>query len=153
MGPGDWPSFNAALNGTCAILLVAGYAAIRTGQVVVHKACMLAALGVSAVFLASYLYYHIAIRGGQPTSFEGPTAIRVVYLMILLSHTVLAAVVAPLALYTAWRGLTGKIDRHVRIARWTLPLWLYVSITGVIVYWMLYHLYPSSGGDNIMSAR
>jgi uncharacterized membrane protein YozB (DUF420 family) len=152
MGPGDWPSFNAALNGTCAILLVAGYAAIRTGQVVVHKACMLAALGVSAVFLASYLYYHIAIRGGEPTRFTGPPEIRLVYLAILLSHTVLAALVAPLALYTAWRGLSGKIDRHVRVARWTLPIWLYVSITGVVVYWMLYHLYPSPSAHNIMPA-
>lgn len=150
MGPGDWPSFNAALNGTCGILLVAGYVAIRGGQVLVHKACMLAALGVSAVFLASYLYYHIVIRGGAPTRFSGPSEVRLVYLAILMSHTVLAALVAPLAIYTAWRGLTGKIDRHVRVARWTLPIWLYVSVTGVVVYWMLYHLYPATGADTII---
>jgi uncharacterized membrane protein YozB (DUF420 family) len=152
MGPGDWPSFNAALNATCAVLLLAGYGAVRKGRIALHKTCMLAALAVSAVFLASYLYYHIAIRGGQPTYFTGPPAIRVIYLTILLSHTVLAAVVAPLALYTAWRGLTGKIDQHVRVARWTLPIWLYVSITGVVVYWMLYHLYPPPAGENIMPA-
>jgi len=148
MGPDvAWPTVNAALNGACGILLVVGYGAIRSGKIVVHKTCMLAALAVSAIFLTSYLYYHIAIRGGEPTRFTGPPGVRLIYLAILLSHTVLAAVVAPLALYTAWRGLTGKIDRHVRIARWTLPIWLYVSVTGVVVYWMLYHLYPPTGLD------
>jgi uncharacterized membrane protein YozB (DUF420 family) len=104
---------------------------------------MLAALGVSALFLLSYLYYHFVVKGGQPTPFTGPTAVRRLYLAVLLSHTVLAVVVAPLALYTAYQGLRNRLARHVKVARWTLPIWLYVSVTGVVVYWMLYHLYPS----------
>jgi putative membrane protein len=92
--------------------------------------------------LASYLYYH-AIVGGKPTGFTGEGWVRPVYFGILISHTILAAVVAPLALFTTYQGLRNNLARHVRIARWTLPLWLYVSITGVVVYWMLYHLYPA----------
>jgi len=134
------PGFNAALNGTCAILLVAGFLAIRRRQEKLHKACMLSALAVSILFLTSYLFYH-GVLGGRPTAFQGEGWIRLVYLTILWSHTVLAAVVAPLALFTAWQGLCDRRPRHVRIARWTLPLWLYVSVTGVVVYWMLYHLY------------
>ena len=104
---------------------------------------MLLALGVSALFLTSYLYYHLGVRHGQHTPFTGEGWVRTVYLAILLSHTVLAVLVAPLALFTAYQGIRDRLARHVRVARWTLPLWLYVSITGVIVYWMLYDLYPS----------
>jgi uncharacterized membrane protein YozB (DUF420 family)/cytochrome oxidase Cu insertion factor (SCO1/SenC/PrrC family) len=134
------PGFNASLNGTCAVLLLLGYWAIRRRRETLHKACMLSALAVSILFLASYLFYHLVLKG-RPTPFQGEGWIRPVYLGILLSHTVLAAVVAPLALFTAYQGIRDHRPRHVRIARWTLPLWLYVSITGVVVYWMLYHLY------------
>ncbi len=150
MGPADLPTVNACLNGACTLLLIAGYVAIKRRQVAVHKGCMLSALAVSAVFLASYLYYHFVVRNGQPTTFTGPPMVRAVYLAILLSHTVLAVVAAPLALFTAWQGLRNNLQRHVRIARWTLPIWLYVSITGVVVYVMLYQLYPPGTGPNIM---
>lgn len=143
IGPEDLPSVNASLNATSALLLALGYAAIRQRRIGLHKTCMLAALGVSTAFLASYLYYHFVVRGGQPTLFTGPLGIRLVYYAILGSHMLLAAVVAPLALYTAYRGLRNQLERHVRVARWTWPLWMYVSVTGVIVYWMLYHLYPA----------
>jgi uncharacterized membrane protein YozB (DUF420 family) len=147
IGPNDLPSLNAALNTTCAVLLLAGYLAIRTRRIALHKACMLTALGVSAAFLASYLYYHFAVKSGEPTHFadrapDAPRWVGLLYLAILLTHTLLAVVVAPLALFTAWQGLRGNFKRHVRIARWTLPIWLYVSVTGVVVYWMLYRLYP-----------
>jgi protein SCO1/2/putative membrane protein len=138
------PAVNAGLNGLSAALLVIGYVTIRARRVRLHKACMLLALGVSAVFLASYLYYHLVVAGGQPTRFQAEGLPRLVYLGVLLSHTVLAIVAAPLALFTAYQGLRGQLPRHVRVARWTLPIWLYVSLTGVVVYWMLYHLYPSA---------
>ena len=108
-----------------------------------HKACMLVALTVSATFLASYLYYHIVVRNWQSTHFVGPEGVRTLYLGILLTHTMLAIATAPLALFTAFLGLAGRIARHKSLARWTLPMWLYVSVTGVLVYWMLYHLYPA----------
>jgi protein SCO1/2/putative membrane protein len=137
------PAVNAVLNGVCAVLLVAGYLAIRRRRVTLHTVCMLSALGVSILFLACYLYYHFVILDGRPTGFRGEGMIRNVYLAILLTHTILAAVVAPMALVTVYLGLRDRLARHVRLARWTLPLWLYVSVTGVVVYWMLYHLYPS----------
>jgi uncharacterized membrane protein YozB (DUF420 family) len=147
IGPDDLPSINAALNATSAVLLIVGYLAIRTRRVALHKACMLSALGVSVVFLASYLYYHFAVKSGQPTYFrdrapDAPHWVGLLYMAILLTHTVLAAVVAPLALFTVWQGLRDNLPRHIRVARWTLPIWLYVSVTGVVVYWMLYRLYP-----------
>jgi protein SCO1/2/putative membrane protein len=134
------PGLNASLNVTCAVLLVLVFLAIRRRRENLHKACMLSALAVSLVFLASYLFYHLVLHG-RATAFQGEGWIRPVYFTVLLTHTVLAAVVAPLALFTAWQGIRERRPRHVRIARWTLPLWLYVSITGVVVYWMLYHLY------------
>jgi len=143
IGAHDLPSVNAFLNGLSAVLLVAGYRAIRRRRVALHQTCMLTALGVSVLFLVSYLYYHFQVKGGQPTRFLGEGWVRPVYLTILLTHTVLAAVAAPLALVTAYLGLRGRLKRHVRIARWTLPIWLYVSVTGVVVYWMLYRLYPA----------
>jgi protein SCO1/2/putative membrane protein len=119
-----------------------GYAAIRRRAINLHKTCMLSALVVSVIFLGCYLYYHLVIRHGEPTRFSGPVVARRIYLTILLSHTLLAMLTAPLALFTAYQGLRGRFKEHVRVARWTLPIWLYVSITGVIVYAMLYHLYP-----------
>jgi uncharacterized membrane protein YozB (DUF420 family) len=148
MNPGavDFPQLNAALNAASGVLIVLGYVAVRRRRVRLHAACMLSALAVSAAFLASYLYYHLAVKAGVSTRFanqwpDAPDWAGYTYYAILLSHTVLAAVVAPLALYTAWQGLNDRIARHVRVARWTLPLWLYVSVTGVVVYWMLYRLY------------
>lgn len=133
------PALNAALNAASAILLVTGYLFIRRRRIREHKGCMLSAFVASAVFLVSYLtlrYY------AGMTRFIGQGWIRPVYFTILISHTILAAAIVPLALVTVSRGLAGRYDRHVRIARWTLPLWLYVSATGVLVYWMLYQLYP-----------
>jgi uncharacterized membrane protein YozB (DUF420 family) len=148
IGPDDLPGVNAALNATSALLIATGYAAIKLRRITLHKVCMLTALAVSAVFLTSYLYYHLGVRHGEPTRFqdqwpEAPERVRQVYLAILVSHTVLAVVVAPLALITTYLGLRNRLARHVRLARWTLPLWLYVSITGVVVYWMLYRLYAA----------
>ncbi len=137
MSVGDLPALNAALNATAAVLLVLGYAFIRRGMVSKHRACMIAAFVVSTLFLISYLTYH-AQAGSR--RFAGTGATRTVYLTILLTHTVLAALVPPLAIVTVWRALRSRFDRHVRIARWTLPIWLYVSVTGVIVYYMLYRL-------------
>jgi protein SCO1 len=136
------PALNAGLNGLCTILLCAGYAAIRFRKEPLHIACMIGALGVSAIFLASYLFFHFVVQAGQPTTFRGEGWMRSGYFAILLSHTILAIVVAPLALYTAYQGLRDQRPRHVRVARWTLPIWLYVSVTGVVVYCLLYQLYP-----------
>lgn len=146
--PEDLPTLNAILNTTSACLLAAGYAAVRARRITVHKGCMLAALTVSAIFLASYLYYHIVVKHGTPTYFSerapaAPVWVGALYSGILLSHTVLAVVAAPLALTTAYLGLRDRLAGHVRLARWTLPIWLYVSVTGVVVYWMLYRVYPA----------
>ena len=134
-----FPSINAALNATCALLLLAGLACIKRKRVAAHRACMVGACAVSALFLASYLWYH-AHHGSEP--YRGTGAIRTVYFAVLISHTVLAASVPFLAGFTLARALRGNFPRHVRIARWTLPIWLYVSVTGVVVYAMLYQLYP-----------
>ena len=146
--PDSYPGLNACLNAASAVLLVTGYVAVRRRRLTFHKVCMLTALAVSAVFLASYLYYHAVVRQWQPTYFRdnavgAPDWVARVYLAVLGTHTVLAVVAAPLALYTAYLGLRDRYKRHVRLARWTLPIWLYVSVTGVVVYWMLYRLYPA----------
>ena len=134
----DLPALNAVLNGTAAALLVSGYLFIRRGHVQPHRRCMLSALATSALFLVSYVVYHVN-TGSRP--FPGQGAMRVVYFAILITHVVLAAAILPLALTTAARGLRAQYDRHVRIARWTLPIWMYVSVTGVVIYLMLYQLY------------
>ncbi len=134
-----WPAFNASLNAASAVLLLAGWACIRAKQVTAHLCCMGTALAVSGVFLVSYVLYHMKVG---VVHFTGTGWGRTVYFAILLSHTVLAVVVVPLALRTAWLGRAQRYRAHVAIARWTLPLWLYVSVTGVVVYWMLYHLGP-----------
>ena len=131
------PSVNAFLNATAAVLLVWGYTLIRRKRIDTHRKVMLAAFVTSCLFLVSYLVYH-AMTGSK--RFPGTGTLRTVYLSILGTHTILAAVVPFLAIITLSRGLRGRYDKHRRIARWTLPIWLYVSVTGVIVYVMLYHL-------------
>jgi uncharacterized membrane protein YozB (DUF420 family) len=133
----DLPALNATLNATSAVLLLTGYAFIRRGHVRRHRAAMISACVVSTLFLTSYVIYH-ANAGSKPFTGRGP--IRAVYFTILLTHVVLAAAVPPLALITLSRGLRARFDRHVAIARWTLPIWIYVSVTGVIVYLMLYRM-------------
>ena len=132
------PTLNAILNASSAVLLLLGYVMIRSRRVAAHRTCMLVALACSAAFLVSYVLYHLhagVIR------FQGQGWIRPFYFVLLGTHTVLAVVIVPLALITVSRGLASRFDAHRRVARWTFPLWLYVSVTGVIVYWLLYHAY------------
>jgi uncharacterized membrane protein YozB (DUF420 family) len=136
-------ALNASLNGTSAILLACGYAAVRNGKIKVHKAFMISAFAVSTVFLISYLIYHY--RVGHVV-FQGQGWIRSVYFALLLSHTVLAIVIVPMILVTLRRAWLEKFDKHRVIARWTLPLWFYVSVTGVIVYVLLYQVYAPRAG-------
>ncbi len=136
----DFPTIDAILNATSAILLTLGYIFIRRKNVPAHRFCMISAVVTSTLFLVFYLTYHY-YHG--TTRFTGQGVVRSVYFAILSSHTVLAALIVPLVLTTLYRALRERFDLHKRIARWTLPLWLYVSVTGVVVYWMLYHLYPA----------
>lgn len=138
---GDLPTVNATLNGTSALLLVAGYIAIRGGRRSVHRALMLTALGTSILFLASYLFYHY--HAGT-TRFTGEGLVRLFYFVVLTSHTILAMVIVPLVAVTLYLAVRERFPRHRRIARWTFPLWLYVSVTGIVVYVMLYQLFPAS---------
>ena len=132
------PALNASLNALATALLVTGYILIRRGRPDLHKRCMIAALVASTAFLVSYVIYHYH-AGSKP--FPGTGAVRAIYLVILATHIPLAALIVPLALLTAFRGLRSQFDRHVRIAVWTFPIWLYVSVTGVVIYLMLYQLY------------
>ena len=132
------PPFLAILNASAASLVVAGYIFIRKGTRSAHRFCMISALAVSAIFMIFYLYYHSKV-GNIP--FAGVGVVRPVYFSILASHVILAAILFPMALITAGFAITGKTTRHRRIARWTLPIWLYVSVTGVVVYLMAFHLY------------
>jgi len=138
MAISDLPLVNASLNATSAILLTSGYVLIRRGDIRRHKVAMISACVVSTFFLISYVIYH-ANAGSKPFPGRGP--IRLVYFTILITHVVLAATSVPLALVTLVRALRARFDAHIRIARWTLPIWLYVSVTGVIVYLMLYRMY------------
>ncbi|HXJ92022.1 MAG TPA: DUF420 domain-containing protein [Terriglobia bacterium] len=133
----DFPAIDATLNAASAVLLVAGYVCIRRRKIAVHRACMLSAVGTSTLFLCCYLWYH-AHHG--VTHFPDLGLIRTFYFLLLGSHTLLAAVIVPLVLITLSRALRRNFARHRQVARWTLPLWVYVSVTGVLVYWMLYHL-------------
>jgi len=133
----DLPTVNAILNGIAAAFLLAGWVLIRRRRMRAHRAAMLSALVCSVAFLASYLVYHAQVGSVR---FQGTGAIRTVYFTVLLTHTVLAAAVPFLAAITLTRALQRRFPRHRAIARWTLPIWLYVSVTGVAVYWMLYHL-------------
>ncbi len=132
-----WPLLNAVLNGTSALLLSSGFVAIRRRRIAVHKACMLTACATSVLFLVSYLLYHYQVGS---TAFTGQGTIRVVYFTVLISHTVLAVVIVPLVIMTLHRAWREQWPRHRRLARWTFPLWLYVSVTGVVIYIMLYQL-------------
>ena len=136
------PALNATLNGASAILLACGYAAIRAGKVELHKKFMVSAFFVSCGFLVSYVIYHVRIH--QVIHFQGQGWIRPVYFTLLISHTILAVIIVPLILITLRRAWLEKFDKHRQIARWTLPLWFYVSVTGVIVYFMVYQIYAPS---------
>jgi uncharacterized membrane protein YozB (DUF420 family) len=135
-----FPALNATLNGTSAVLIATGRILIGRGRVLAHRACMIAAVVCSSVFLLSYLWYHAHVGSVR---FQGQGIVRPVYFTILISHTLLALTVVPLVIVTLVRGLRGRFARHRAIARWTYPIWLYVSVTGVVVYVMLYHLYPA----------
>jgi uncharacterized membrane protein YozB (DUF420 family) len=134
------PHFNAFLNSTSFVLLTSGYFFIRRRNVIAHRNCQVAALAVSVLFLISYLTYH-SQHGA--TRFQGQGIVRPIYFTILTTHTILAVVIVPFVILTFLRAKRGDFLRHKAIARWTLPMWVYVSITGVVVYLMLYHLYPS----------
>ena len=140
-----FPHLNALLNATSGVLIVVGFYFMRSKQVAKHRTCMLSASIVSAVFLTSYLTHH-AIRtyyfGLGPTKFTGEGLARPIYFTILTSHTLLATLITPFVLLTLWRGLKGNFDKHKKIARLVFPVWLYVSVTGVIVYLLLYQIYP-----------
>jgi len=131
-----FPAINATLNGSSAILLLAGRWFISRGRVAVHRVIMLAAVVTSSLFLTSYLYYHAHVGS---IHFQGQGWSRPVYFSILTTHTILAAVIVPMVIITLSRALRERFDRHRAIARWTFPLWLYVSVTGVVIYFMLYH--------------
>ncbi len=133
----DLPEVNATLNAIAALLLSIGYIYIRRGQTQEHRLCMLAAFATSALFIASYLVYHFNVGS---VAFTGQGTIRTVYFTILISHIILAIVILPMAIVTLLRALRGQFESHRRLAKWTLPLWLYVSVTGVVVYWMLYQM-------------
>jgi putative membrane protein len=135
----DFPVVDAALNATSAVLLTLGFVFIRRKNIPAHKVCMLSAFATSSLFLVCYLWYH---THHGVTHFAGQGAVRGFYFTLLGSHTVLAAVIVPLVLMTLYRAFRERFQQHRKIARWTLPLWIYVSVTGVIVYWMLYRLYP-----------
>ena len=136
----DLPALNAVLNGMSALLLSAGYYFIRRGRVRPHRNCMVSAVVTSTLFLVSYLYYHANVPG--VTRFLNPDWFRPIYLTILISHTILATVLLPMVLVTVYRAGRGQYERHRRIARWTWPVWIYVSVTGVIIYLLLYQIFP-----------
>ncbi len=133
----DLPGVNAILNSTAAVLLLTGFILIRNGKREAHRKVMTSAFGVSVVFLISYLIYHSQV-GSVPFQKQG--TIRTIYFTILITHTILAAIVPVLAIITLRHAWKGRFEKHRRIAKWTLPIWLYVSVTGVVVYWMLYRL-------------
>jgi uncharacterized membrane protein YozB (DUF420 family) len=131
------PTVDAFLNATCTILLVTGYVMIRNKRIAAHRACMLSALGCSVLFLIGYLTYHFQVG---TTRYEGEGILRPIYFTILTTHTILATVIVPMVIVTLVRALRERFDKHKAIARWTLPIWLYVSVTGVVVYLMLYQM-------------
>jgi uncharacterized membrane protein YozB (DUF420 family) len=135
-----FPVIDASLNGTSAVLLLVGRGFIKRGRMAAHRAVMIAALASSSIFLACYLYYHWHVGS---VHFQGQGWARPVYFSILISHTILAAAIVPMIIITLSRALRERFDRHRAIARWTYPLWMYVSVTGVIVYFMLYHLFAA----------
>lgn len=137
MGLSDLPALNACLNASSAVLLASGWVSIKRGRREAHHACMLGAVGCSSLFLASYLAYHFQVGSVR---FHGEGPLRTFYFAVLISHTVLAAAIVPLVIATLLPALRQRFERHRRLARVTLPLWGYVSVTGVAIYWMLYRL-------------
>ena len=136
------PALNAVLNTASAVLMVSGHRFMHKGRIAAHRACMIAAVCSSGLFLISYLYYH---AHAGVIRFQGTGLIRPIYFSILTSHTILALLTLPLVLITLYLGLRGRFDKHRPIARWTYPLWLYVSITGVLIYFMVYHWFQPAG--------
>ena len=139
-----FPAWNASLNALSGVFLLIAYWHIRGKRIQQHRRFVLAACATSLLFLASYVTYH-AMRGGVVTKFAGTGGIRTLYLTILTSHTILAVIIVPLAIASVWNGLKMRVPQHRRVARWTFPLWMYVSVTGVLVYFFLYHWFPSHG--------
>ena len=136
----DLPAVNATLNGLSAGLLTAGFIAIKTGRKIAHRNCMIAAFCTSAIFLACYLTYHITVK--TVTHFVYPAWFRPYYLTLLATHTILAAAIVPMILITLHRARKQQFEAHKKIARWTWPLWMYVSVTGVVIYLLLYQIFP-----------
>jgi len=145
MSMSDLPAVNASLNTLSAVFLALGFVFIKRGQKIAHRNCMIAAFTTSVIFLACYLTYHtylaVVLHQG-PTRFLDPAWFRPIYLIILLTHTVLAVIIVPLILMTLWRAKNQNFEAHKKIARWTWPLWMYVSVTGVVVYLLLYRIFP-----------
>jgi putative membrane protein len=139
-----FPAWNATLNALSGIFLLIAFIFIKQRNIKWHKRFMLTACSTSVLFLISYVTYH-TLRGGVVTRFAGTGAIRTFYLTLLTTHTILAVVILPLAILSVWNGLKMRVPQHRRVARWTFPLWMYVSVTGVLVYFFLYHWYPSHG--------
>ena len=140
MSLADLPAVNACLNGLSAVFLMTGYVFIRRGNKIAHRNCMVSAFVTSTIFLICYLTYHFTVR--TVTRFEKPEWFRPIYLTILLTHTLLAVVIVPLVLMTLGRAVKQRFDLHKKIARWTWPLWMYVSVTGVVIYLLLYQIFP-----------
>jgi uncharacterized membrane protein YozB (DUF420 family) len=136
----DLPAVNASLNGLSAVFLTAGFVFIKRGNKIAHRNCMISAFCTSVIFLACYLTYHASVK--TVTHFVDPAWFRPIYLIILLTHTILAVVIVPMILVTLSRALRERFDAHKKIARWTWPLWMYVSVTGVVVYLLLYQIFP-----------
>jgi uncharacterized membrane protein YozB (DUF420 family) len=139
-----FPPLNASLNALSGVFLLIAYYHIKQRNIATHRRFMLAACGTSVLFLICYVTYH-SLRGGVVTRFSGTGGWRTLYLTILTSHTILAVVILPLAILSVWNGLKMRVPQHRRVARWTFPLWMYVSVTGVLVYFFLYHWFPSHG--------
>ena len=136
----DLPAVNATLNGLSSILLIAGFIFIKRGNKIAHRNCMVSALVSSAIFLACYLTYHFTVK--TITHFVEPAWFRPYYLMLLISHTILAAAILPLIITTVTFAAKQNFEKHKKFARWTWPLWLYVSVTGVVIYLLLYQIFP-----------
>ena len=143
MSVSDLPALNAGLNGLATVLLTAGFILIKSGKPTAHRACMRSAFGVSVVFLITYVLHKILVRGVH-TPFGGEGAIRNIYYGMLFSHIILAIVIVPLVLITLRLAFTGRLTQHRQWARWTFPIWYYVSVTGVLVYFFLYQWFPHS---------
>lgn len=144
MSLAELPLVNASLNGLSALLLTTGYIFIKRGNKAAHRACMAAAFVSSCVFLICYVVHKVFVVKGVNTPFAGPAALKPYYLLMLATHIILAIVIVPMAIATIRLGMLGRFEAHKKIARWTWPLWMYVSVTGVLIYLLLYQIYPSA---------